>query len=90
MSGEEDDLHEDRRFTRRFFFHTGLSAVLITRNFEHFLETKSTAQLTTLLLLQLFTAREEIAIQFKMNSGNFSIYILLCIQGTFKRHMLSP
>lgn len=43
MSREEDDLQEDRRFTRRFFFHTGLSAVLTTRNFEHLLETKHAA-----------------------------------------------
>jgi len=27
-SGEEDDLHEDRRFLRSFCFHTGLSLFL--------------------------------------------------------------
>lgn len=40
VSREEDYLHEYRRLTRRFFFLTGLSAVLITRNFELLLETK--------------------------------------------------
>lgn len=39
----EDDLHEDWRFIGRFLFHTGLSAMLMTRNCGHLLETKCAA-----------------------------------------------
>lgn len=41
------------------------------------------------VVLQLFTGREEFAIQFKTNSENFSIRILLCIWGTTERHWLN-